>query len=130
ETVWPQIRADAKAMFQARYPNVRLHNAPEFVPLSQVQVCMVVGLTGTGKTTTLNALADLQHSGGTRYCDDIPERRELADLVIIPAAQVAAGEPVQPVRDREQRFELTRRFAQQVDSGGSAAAYGWLYYRW
>lgn len=130
ESVWPQIPADAKAQFEARYPNVRLYDAPEFVPLSQVAVCMVVGLTGTGKTTTLAALADLQHSGGTRYCDDIPERRELADLVIIPAAQVAAGEPVQPVRDREQRFELTRRFAQQVDSGGSAAAYGWLHYRW
>jgi hypothetical protein len=33
------------------------------------------------------------------------------------------------VKDRAERFALTRRFAQEVDAGGSAAAYGWLYYQ-
>jgi hypothetical protein len=91
---------------------------------------MVVGLTGTGKSTTLARLGEMRGTGTLRYCDDIPDRRELADLIVIPTAQAIAGEEVRPVKDREQRFELTRRFAQQFNAGGSAAVYGWLYYQW
>lgn len=129
ENVWPQLPADVKAQFADKYPNVRLQPEAGFTPLPDVPVCMVVGLTGTGKSTTLAQIAALRDGGQLRYQDDIPERRELADLIIIPMAQVASGQPVQPVKDREQRFELTRLFAQQVDAGGSAAAYGWLHYR-
>jgi hypothetical protein len=130
ETVWPQIADDLKADFSARYPGVRLTPEAGFTPLPDVPVCMVVGLTGTGKSTTLAQLAEMRGTGHLHYCDDIPDRRELADLIIIPTAQAVGGEAIRPIKDREQRFELTRRFAQNVDSGGSAAAYGWLHYRW
>lgn len=130
ESVWPQLPDDLRAQFEALYPNVRLHPAPDWTPLADVPVCMVVGLTGTGKSTTLAQLAAMRQAGMVRYHDDLPDRRELADLIIIPTAQVIGGEGVQPVRDREQRFELTYRFAQDFDPGGSAAAYGWLHYRW
>jgi hypothetical protein len=130
ETVWPQVPAELKAQFAARYPRVRLSAAAGFVPLPQVAVCMVVGLTGTGKSTALARLDAQRSAGSTLFEDDIPDRRTLADLAIIPTAQALAGEPVQPVKDREQRFALTRRFAQSVDAGGSAAVYGWLYYQW
>jgi hypothetical protein len=89
---------------------------------------MLVGLTGTGKSTTLDALDRLRHQGETAYCDEIPNRREVADWIIIPCAQAAASEVIRPVKDRAERFALTRRFAQEVDAGGSAAAYGWLHY--
>lgn len=130
ENVWPQIADDLKAQFVARYPNVRLRAEAGFISLADVPVCMVVGLTGTGKSTTLAEVAALREAGTVHYCDDIPERRELADLIIIPTAQVISGELVQPAKDRERRFELTRRFALDFDSGGSASAYGWLHYRW
>jgi hypothetical protein len=130
ENVWPQLPDDLKAAFAERYPNARLTAEAGFAPLPDVPVCMVVGLTGTGKSTTLAKLAEMRSAGHLHYCEDIPDRRELADLVIIPTAQVMGGEPVRPIKDREQRFELTRRFAQQFESGGSAAVYGWLYYRW
>lgn len=130
ETVWPQLADDLKADLSARYPNVRLTPETGFTPLPDVPVLMVVGLTGTGKSTTLARLGEMRGTGTLRYCDDIPDRRELADLIVIPTAQAIAGEEVRPVKDREQRFELTRRFAQQFNAGGSAAVYGWLYYQW
>ncbi len=129
DVVWPHIADNLKAALSQKYPNVRLQPEPGFVPLTDLAVTMIVGLTGTGKTTTLNELHSLRESGAITYRDDIPTRRELADLVIIPTAQVIGDEPVQMVKDREIRFQLTRRFAQNFDSGGSAAAYGWLYYR-
>ena len=130
ETVWPQLSDDLKADLAERYPNVRLTPETGFTPLADVPVLMVVGLTGTGKSTTLAQVAQMRSAGRLNYCDDIPDRRELADLIIIPTAQAIVSEQVRPIKDREQRFELTRRFAQQFDAGGSAAVYGWLHYQW
>jgi hypothetical protein len=126
--VWPLVADDLKAALSQNYPNVRLRAKAGCVSLADLPVTMLVGLTGTGKSTTLDQLNKLRKAGGLTYRDDIPDRRELADLVIIPTAQVIGSEAVQPVKDREKRFELTRRFAQAFDAGGSAAAYGWLYY--
>ena len=127
--VWPHIADDLKTALHNNYPNVRLQAEPGFMPLADLPVTMVVGLTGTGKTTSLDELQKLRDSGAVHYRDDMPDRRELADLVIIPTAQVIGGEPVQPVKDRKARFQLTGRFASDFDSGGSAAAYSWLHYR-
>lgn len=128
ERVWPQVSRELKAHIYERYPNIRVGAEPCCQPLPKLAVCMVVGLTGTGKTTALRHLADLRQARTLRYHDDIPTRRELADLVIIPTAQVLSGDRVQPVTDREQRFACTYKFAHEFESGGSAAAYGWLHY--
>ena len=119
---------DFKTHLAEHYPQVRLSAAPGFLPLADLAVTMLVGLTGTGKSTTLDELDRLRHAGAVEYYDDIPSRRELADWIIIPSAQVIGQEGLRPVKDRAERFALTRRFAQEFDSGGSAAAYGWLFY--
>ena len=128
EHVWPQVPQNLKARVYERYPNMRIGREPGCVPLPKLPVCMVIGLTGTGKTTALKHLAEMRREGSLHYRDDIPTRRELADFIIIPTAQVLGGEPVQPVIDREQRFGYTYKFAHEFESGGSAAAYGWLHY--
>lgn len=130
QNIWPQVAADLKAGLRQHYPNVRLGPEPGYTPLAEMPVCMVVGLTGTGKSTTLDQVAAMREGDILQYHDDIPTRRDLADLVIIPTAQVISGEPVRPVKDRAARFGYTGKFANEFDSGGSATAYGWLHYRW
>ena len=130
ENVWPQVPHELKVRLYERYPHVRVGREPGFTLLGDVPVCMVVGLTGTGKSTTLATLADMRQNGDIHYCEDIPTRRELADLIIIPTAQVISGDPVRPVADREQRFAYTYKFAHEFETGGSAAAFGWLYFGW
>ena len=103
---------------------MRLEPEAGFQPLGTLPLRMVCGLTGSGKSTTLAAL---QQSGRWQYRDDLPSRRDLADLVIIPAAQVHSGQAIQPVRDRAGRFRWTHYFAQQnlqrrLDSGLQLAA--------
>ena len=78
--------------------------------MSDVDITFVVGLTGVGKSTTLKAL---RHSDLTL----LPNRRELADTLIIPEMQRQAGEIECPVTDRLERFELTRRYRQRHPGG-------------
>ena len=125
----PQLPAALLKQMQMRYPDIRLQPQEGFAPLTIYPVCMVVGLTGTGKSTTLDKLAELREAGQVAYREDIPSRRELADWLVIPTVQIINGQAVQPVKDREQRFALTRQFAQEFEPGGLAAVYGWLYYR-
>ena len=129
QEVWPRLPDEQKAQMAARYPHVRLGAEDDFQPLELLPVMMLVGLTGTGKSTALQHLDALRQSGAVTYADDIPSRRELADWVLIPTAQAIANEPIRPVTERTARFHLTRRFAEEVDAGGSAAVYSWLYYR-
>lgn len=129
EEVWPRMPEALKARLVAQHPSVRLGAEEGFQPLETLPVTMLVGLTGTGKSTSLKALDALRQSGAVTYADDIPSRRELADWVLIPTAQVVGGEKVEPIIERTERFRLTRRFAEEVDAGGSAAVYSWLYYQ-
>ena len=55
---------------------------------------VVVGVTGVGKSTTLERLA------ARISCHLLPDRRELADQVVLPAVQDELGVPRAPVRDR------------------------------
>ena len=126
--ILPHLPDALLAQMQARYPNIRLQPEAGFRPLTAYPVCMVVGLTGTGKSTTLAQLETLRGAGEIAYAADIPSRRELADWLVIPTAQILSGEAVGPVKGREARFGYTRTFAQAV-SGGLAAAFSWLYYR-
>lgn len=72
----------------------------------------MVGLTGVGKSTAVTAL---ETSGVPLTL--LPNRRTLTDMLIIPAVQRAAGQPVRAVTDRVARFELTRRYRQEHPGG-------------
>ncbi len=115
-------QADA---FIAKYPQVSLQPTATSQPLTQVPVLMLVALTGTGKSTTLNLLSAMRDSGELRFVDAIPSRREIADFIVIPTAQTLLGDSIQPVSDRVRRFYYTRTFAQHF-SGGIAQAFSWL----
>lgn len=75
-----------------------------------------VGLTGAGKSTAVKALRAA--APGALL---LPNRRELADRVLIPEAQRLAGEDVRPVRDRIERFRLSARY-REAHPGGMAHA--------
>jgi len=72
----------------------------------------LVGLTGVGKSTAVGAL---QSSAVPLTL--LPNRRVLADTLMIPEVQRAAGEPVRAVTDRVERFALTRRYRERYPGG-------------
>lgn len=98
-------------------PGVVAGAAPAgWLPLTQTNLLILVGVTGVGKSTTL-ARMDEQET-----CPHpLPERRALTDRLIIPAVQNAIGEAISPVFDRSARFGYTRRF-RDFFSGGMAQA--------
>jgi len=87
--------------------------APDgWTPITARPLLVLVGVTGAGKSTTLDALA----AAGLGY-RLLPDRRLLTDLLMIPQMQRAAGEPVAPVHDRKQRFALTRAYRERYPGG-------------
>lgn len=91
--------------------------APEpWRPLAEVPLLIIVGVTGVGKSTTLQNLA----KRGFTYTL-LPNRRVLTDQLIISYMQAQAGQPVQPVTDRKLRFDYTRRYREQFSGGMSQA---------
>ncbi len=87
----------------------------------QRPLLILVGLTGVGKSTTLAHLMDGEPGWAL-----LPDRRALTDRLIIAAMQAAAGEPVEPVRDRVRRFQYTRRY-RELYPGGMAHALAQLW---
>jgi len=85
-------------------------------PLAARPLLVLVGVTGVGKSTTLAAL----HSAGLAF-HPLPDRRALTDLLIIPTMQAALGETATPVKDRTQRFGLTRAY-RELHPGGMGEA--------
>jgi energy-coupling factor transporter ATP-binding protein EcfA2 len=83
-------------------------------PLSSLDFIVLVGVTGVGKTTTLEAL----RGAGFQY-SLLPDRRLVTDVVMISAI---AG---QAVTDREERFALTAKY-RELHPGGMAQAIGSL----
>jgi dephospho-CoA kinase len=77
------------------------------LPLSHLPFFILVGVTGVGKTTTLEALRQV----GVQF-SSLPDRREITDAAIF------GGEVV---RDREQRFAKTAAY-RQAHPGGMAEA--------
>jgi hypothetical protein len=81
--------------------------------LGELPLTVLVGVTGVGKSTALNALQGL---GGQKV---LPNRREVTDAVMIwPLAGRA-------VTDREERFALTAQY-RAAHPGGMAQALGSL----
>jgi hypothetical protein len=73
---------------------------------------VLVGVTGVGKSTTLQALTEIGHPLAL-----LPDRRALTDDLIIAALQREDGLPPQLVTDRVQRFDYTRRYRERYPGG-------------
>jgi dephospho-CoA kinase len=82
--------------------------------LSDLEFFVLVGVTGVGKTTTLEALKDV----GWQF-SSLPDRRIVTDVVMI---ELLAGKAV---TDREERFGLTAKY-RELHPGGMAQAIGML----
>lgn len=121
ESVLPQLEIP----IADKYPHIQLRPTENYDPLKTHHVFMLVALTGTGKTTTMTNLKAMAGDVMSLAMDIIPSRREIADWITIPTAQAILNEPIQPVRDRVQRFHYTRTFAEHV-KGGQAAAFSWV----
>lgn len=76
---------------------------PQAKPLPELPLLILVGLTGVGKTSLIQAL---------NY-PTLPDRRELVDRYVFPLYDHAAGHQL----DRSERFALTRRFRQEHPGG-------------
>jgi len=109
-----------------KYPRLSFEPQAGYVQLTQLPAFMLVAFTGTGKTTTINAIVAQTPQ---RLIMDIPTRREIADAIIIPVAQLLQGKPIEYVQDRGERFNYTGYYGTQF-LGGYVLAYEQLYYRW
>ncbi|HXF61798.1 MAG TPA: hypothetical protein VNK95_09275 [Caldilineaceae bacterium] len=89
--------------------------------LTALPLLVLVGVTGVGKSTTLDALA----GRGARFTL-LPDRRALTDRLLIAAMQAADGAPIAPVADRKLRFAYTRRY-RECYPGGMAHALAQLW---
>lgn len=89
---------------------------PHHASKAHAPLVVLVGLTGVGKSTAVQAMRTAVPGAAV-----LPNRRELADRIVIPDAQRLAGEPLEPVRDRLQRFRLSARYA-EAHPGGLAHA--------
>jgi len=78
-----------------------LESQEGLVPLKTQPLLILVGLTGVGKSTLVEALG----------LPRLPDRRELVDLYVLP--RYGARPPI----PREERFRLTRRFLQEFPGG-------------
>jgi hypothetical protein len=85
-----------------------------FHSLSNLEFLVLVGVTGVGKTTTLEALSALGFGFSS-----LPDRRLVTDVVMI---KPLVGKPVS---DREERFALTAKY-RELHPGGMAQAIGTL----
>jgi len=78
-----------------------LEPASSLVPVREVPLLVLVGLTGVGKSTLVEALG----------LPRLPDRRELVDRFVLP--RYGATPPL----PREERFRLTRRFREEFPGG-------------
>lgn len=84
----------------------------EWVPICEIPLLIFVGLTGVGKSTTVQAL---QNQGLPFTL--LPDRRLLTDELLIGYLQRQDGEAPHPVTDRATRFALTRRYRELFPGG-------------
>jgi dephospho-CoA kinase len=75
-------------------------------------ILFIVGLTGVGKSTTLSALKT-----SALQFQLLPNRRELADTIIIPEVQRAEGKEQKAEKDRLERFRLTATYREMYPAG-------------
>ena len=84
--------------------------AESWIPVADLPLCILVGVTGVGKTSLCRALQT------NRPCSLLPERRLLTDRYILAAMGIAPEEGCKGP-DRLQRFEATRTFRRRYPGG-------------
>ncbi len=94
--------------------------APSWQPVAACELLIFVGLTGVGKSTTIEHL--LRRNPAML----LPNRRTLTDSLIIDYVQRRDALPRVPVTDRAERFALTRRY-RELRPGGMADALADIY---
>ncbi|SDF44944.1 AAA family ATPase [Thalassobaculum litoreum] len=133
----PRISTDPVTWLSAEDVAVDFTLPPGTAPagrqaLATARLVIFVGLTGSGKSATVTALAE---TGAVRAV--LPDRRAVTDRIILPAM---TGNPDRPVTDRIERFRLTAAF-RDAHPGGMGdvlerltvdrdAAEGWLAGGW
>jgi hypothetical protein len=96
--------------------------SPVWQPIRACPLLVLIGVTGVGKSTTIDALRRV----GLAF-HLLPDRRELTDRLIISSMQALAGEANAPVKDRAQRFAYTRAYRQHHPGGmGEALSMLWI----
>ena len=70
-----------------------------WIPLTETNCLILVGVTGVGKSTTVDALAQAGLSFSL-----LPNRRTITDHFMIQFLQKQANEPIVPISDRSARF--------------------------
>jgi len=126
EPRWPahlfperEIRMSAK--FELLAEGLGVGRPPSgWVAIVDMPVLILVGLTGVGKSTPVAALR-----ARIGRISLLPNRRKLADLLVIPAVQGWDGDPPAVVTDRRRRFDYTGRYRQRYP-GGLAHAFSRL----
>ncbi len=83
-----------------------------WVAIVDMPVLILVGVTGVGKST---AVAALRSRWGEVSL--LPNRRTIADLLVIPTVQGWDGDPPSAVTDRRRRFDYTGRYRQRHPGG-------------
>jgi hypothetical protein len=81
-------------------------------PLAELPLTIVVGVTGVGKSTALERLRALDAPFSL-----LPNRRVVADEVIIGTMQALAGRPSARVSDRVERLDYTARYRKMFGGG-------------
>lgn len=79
--------------------------------LAGLPLVILVGVTGSGKSTTVERLRELLP------LTLLPDRRTLADRVVLPAMQRELGLARTPVADRVERFRLTAAYRRRHPGG-------------
>lgn len=97
---------------QVHIASAREQRPATYQLLTALAPVVMVGLTGVGKTTVINQLRT-HHVPFTL----LPNRREVADKVIIASLQAEDGEVPHPVGDRLARFEYTARYRSRYPGG-------------
>lgn len=82
------------------------------VLLADSPLLVFVGLTAVGKTTAVERLLALRPG-----LELLPNRRWIADRLVLPLMLEELGEEIAPVTDRRRRFELTRCYRQRFEGG-------------
>ena len=122
---WPRVFPERKMRMSTEFElladGLGVGRPPAgWVAIVDMPVLILVGVTGVGKSTAVDALR-------TRWgaISLLPNRRKIADLLVIPTVQGWDGGPPTVVTDRRRRFDYTGRYRQR-HPGGLAHAFSRL----
>jgi len=97
---------------QVHISSAREPRPANYYLLTELAPVVMVGLTGVGKTTLINQL-----SARNVPFTLLPNRREIANRVIIALLQREDGQAPHPITDRLARFEYTARYRARFPGG-------------